>query len=138
MAVRVQRKRSRGWKMPENTVYVGRPSLFGNPFDVRRWGREVAIRLFRNTATGFWSPDEVPAGQSVEIAYQEHMEFLDQLTRAGYKQVDALYAIRSQLRGKNLACWCPLDQPCHADVLLELANGSVVRDSGIDPDLRER
>lgn len=28
-----------------------------------------------------------------------------------------------QLRGKDLACWCPLDQPCHADVLLELANG---------------
>jgi hypothetical protein len=27
------------------------------------------------------------------------------------------------LRGKDLACWCPLDQPCHADVLLELANG---------------
>ncbi|MDT7935250.1 MAG: DUF4326 domain-containing protein [Sphingomonadaceae bacterium] len=27
------------------------------------------------------------------------------------------------LRCKNLACWCPLDQPCHADVLLELANG---------------
>lgn len=30
--------------------------------------------------------------------------------------------IRSELRGKDLACWCPLDQPCHADVLLELAN----------------
>lgn len=27
-----------------------------------------------------------------------------------------------RLRGKNLACWCPLDQPCHADVLLKLAN----------------
>lgn len=26
------------------------------------------------------------------------------------------------LKGKNLACWCPLDQPCHADVLLKLAN----------------
>lgn len=27
-----------------------------------------------------------------------------------------------ELRGKNLACWCPLNQPCHADVLLKLAN----------------
>lgn len=27
-----------------------------------------------------------------------------------------------ELRGKSLACWCPLDKPCHADVLLELAN----------------
>ena len=32
------------------------------------------------------------------------------------------------LRGKNLACWCPLDQPCHADVLLELANEDMVKE----------
>jgi len=30
--------------------------------------------------------------------------------------------IRAELAGKDLACWCPLDQPCHADVLIELAN----------------
>ncbi len=30
--------------------------------------------------------------------------------------------VRRELRGKNLACWCPSDQPCHADVLLEVAN----------------
>ena len=30
--------------------------------------------------------------------------------------------VREELAGRNLACWCPLDQPCHADVLLELAN----------------
>ena len=29
----------------------------------------------------------------------------------------------AELRGKDLCCWCPLDQPCHADVLLEIANG---------------
>jgi hypothetical protein len=33
-----------------------------------------------------------------------------------------LERMRQQLGGKNLACWCPIDQPCHADVLLELAN----------------
>jgi hypothetical protein len=33
-----------------------------------------------------------------------------------------LLAALSELRAKDLACWCPLDQPCHADVLLELAN----------------
>jgi len=27
-----------------------------------------------------------------------------------------------ELRGKDLVCWCPLDQPCHADILLDLAN----------------
>lgn len=34
-----------------------------------------------------------------------------------------LAEVYAELRGKNLACWCPLDQPCHADVLLEVANG---------------
>lgn len=34
----------------------------------------------------------------------------------------------AKLRGKNLACWCPLDQPCHADVLLELANREVAHE----------
>jgi hypothetical protein len=29
---------------------------------------------------------------------------------------------RRDLKGKNLACWCPLDQPCHADILLRIAN----------------
>ena len=37
----------------------------------------------------------------------------------------ALLAELSELKGKDLACWCPLDQPCHADVLLELANAAV-------------
>ena len=31
--------------------------------------------------------------------------------------------IRAELKGKDLACWCPLDQHCHADVLLRIANG---------------
>ncbi len=35
---------------------------------------------------------------------------------------DLRIAARRDLRGKNLCCWCPLDAPCHADVLLEVAN----------------
>lgn len=30
--------------------------------------------------------------------------------------------VRQALAGRDLACWCPLDQPCHADVLLAIAN----------------
>ncbi|MDI9901324.1 DUF4326 domain-containing protein [Rhodococcus sp. IEGM 1409] len=37
----------------------------------------------------------------------------------------SLAEIRAELAGKDLACWCPIDEPCHADVLLEIANGSV-------------
>jgi hypothetical protein len=31
--------------------------------------------------------------------------------------------VRRELAGKHLACWCKLDEPCHADVLLKVANG---------------
>ena len=89
---RIQRKRTKGWKMPPNTVYVGRPTIFGNPYLVNRggWDRREAFELFRlfmsQTSTGF---------------------IRDRL---------------KELRGKDLACWCPLDQPCHADILLAIAN----------------
>jgi hypothetical protein len=86
--IRIQRKRSKGWKMPENTVYVGRPTKWGNPFSVSAsMSRWTAVNEFRRTIT----------------RTKTSRDF-------------------AELRGKNLACWCPLDQPCHADVLLEIAN----------------
>jgi hypothetical protein len=93
MPKRIQRKRTKGWKMPENTVYVGRPTKWGNPYLVNEGGftRQAATELFR--------------------------KFIDRC--GGYTGLDP---IREELRGKDLACWCPLDQPCHADVLLEIAN----------------
>jgi len=90
--VRIQRKRTKGWRMPPNTVYVGRGSKWGNSFTVNDYGRETAVFLFRNYIGHPNSPH-------------------------GFKPEDVM-----ELRGKNLACWCPLDKPCHADVLLELAN----------------
>jgi hypothetical protein len=30
--------------------------------------------------------------------------------------------VRRELGGRDLACWCPPGEPCHADVLLEVAN----------------
>lgn len=72
--------------MPEGVVYVGRPSMWGNPFDKG-----------------------------------------DPLTLPKYEQFvkDSLYLQPHFLnppRGKDLACWCPVSSPCHADVLLRLAN----------------
>lgn len=84
---RIQRKRTKGWRMPPNTVYVGRPTKWGNPIN----------RIY--------SKDPIKN-------YREHILFT-----LKYCKYDL-----AELRGKNLACWCPLDQPCHADVLLELAN----------------
>jgi len=87
MATRVQRRRTRGWGMPENTIYVGRPSRWGNPYPVLTYGRQGSVERFRKYA-------------------------LDRLDREP-DWLDPLY-------GKDLACWCPLNLLCHADVLLEL------------------
>ena len=88
MPERIQRKRTKGWCMPPNTVYVGRPTMWGNRFTVvDGFTPEQAVEMYRKFI-GQVSPD----------------------------------FIRSRLKGMNLACWCPLDQPCHADVLLEIAN----------------
>lgn len=93
MPQRIQRKRTKGWKMPANTVYVGRPTEWGNPFKAPTndtMGRAYAVVQF----AGYCPPDS-PLAE----------------------------AARRILKGKNLACFCPEDQPCHADILLTLANG---------------
>ncbi|MFA6019775.1 MAG: DUF4326 domain-containing protein [Rhodospirillales bacterium] len=91
---RIQRKRTKGWKMPAGAIYVGRPTKWGNPYQAGQDGDGNPAYLVR--------------------LYREYLERPEQAVKAE--------EIKSELRGKNLACWCPLDQPCHADVLLELAN----------------
>lgn len=119
---RIQRKRVKGWRMPEGAVYVGRPTVWGNPFwHVQKFhGIDRSLRLYRELAQGFWTPSLVkdwPDGYVISV-YQDHQAWLKRLN--GHPSE----LIRSYLRGKDLACWCPLDQPCHADVLLEIANGA--------------
>ena len=98
MPVRIQLKRTKGWRMPPNTVNVTRRGKWGNPYDVAKYGREQAIEKYREGILG-----------------------QDLLSRRG-KKLARVGKDFSELRGKNLACFCRLDQPCHADVLLELAN----------------
>jgi hypothetical protein len=94
---RVRLSRKKGWTKPDNTVVVARPTMWGNPFVPGKDGipdRETAVAKFRAiTETPGWSIGQMTAE-----------------------------AVRLDLRGKNLACWCSLDGPCHADVLLEIAN----------------
>jgi len=100
--IRVQRRRTKGWRMPPNTVYVGRPSKWGNPFDWQRYGRDEAVWRFGRALI-------------LRARYQD-----DTGKHVGVRITQS--SVRSELRGKNLACWCPVDQPCHADVLLRVAN----------------
>lgn len=125
---RVQLQRTKGWRMPPNTVHVARPSILGNPFRVQR------------DSDGTWSVwyhpnpkvDSAPGPQFVSdghptkaAAITEAVDYYRSWATEGrnnYWRVQ-YFIDELPLRGKNLACWCPLDQPCHADVLLELANG---------------
>ena len=110
--------------MPEGSVYVGRPTCWGNPF------RAELI-------DGCWCVVSCDTGRPICKKYSE------QSARAGAVRLYRAYlendgtqpgAIRDEggamlverarveLRGRLLACWCPLDRPCHADVLAEMAN----------------
>lgn len=94
MPVRIQRKHTKGWKMPDGAIYVGRPSIWGNPWRKHRGCDDAAnaVRQYRG------------------------------LIIANQQSAERFRLPLHELRGKDLACWCPLNQPCHADVLLEIAN----------------
>lgn len=113
---RVQLRRTKGWRMPENTVNVARPGKWGNPYPVAVVGRERAIDLYRDELRGFFTPKKL-----ADLAEEDFRHVYGART-AWRKRGVTSHDVRRELAGKNLACWCPLDQPCHADVLLELAN----------------
>lgn len=100
---RVQLSRRPGWRMPPNTVKVARPSAWGNPFVVGKLDH----------ATGEVVADRAHAARLFDLRW-----FHNGADPMGVM----LEEVRRDLRGKNLACWCRLDQPCHADVLLKYAN----------------
>jgi hypothetical protein len=108
--VRLKRSRAKGSRLlsPNGLpiVCVSRPSKWGNPF--------VAVRKsLRGVACD--------ARQSRLASVAEFKrELLDASTKP--RLTFTVNDVRRELRGKNLACWCPLDEPCHADVLLEIAN----------------
>lgn len=117
---RIQRRGSKGWKMPGNTVYVGRPSKWGNPFKVSKLvSAAKCVRIYRAWLTGTFTEKSLERiiGQGVKCPAQP-LAILPYLLARGILREKA----RTELRGKNLACWCRLDRPCHADVLLEIAN----------------
>lgn len=108
MPKRIQRRRTKGWRMPDGAVYVGRGTQWGNPI---RIGTPNADDYMRGTR------EDAVAKYRYEIVQMN----------GGFVGFNRLW-VRKHLRGKDLACWCPLIDkdgnkvPCHADVLLELAN----------------
>lgn len=102
--VRVRLSRAKGWKMPPNTVKVDRTTKWGNPFVVGKSGGAYSAKVM-----------------NLRHAWQLYFSVAPQIERL---VLDA----QAELRGKNLACWCPHPEPyehdcCHAAVLIEIANG---------------
>lgn len=98
---RIQRQRTKGWRMPEGAIYVGRPTRWGNHYTV-----------------GLPNPEE--DGPSGPMSAETTVRLFAADVR-GWNH-DYLMRWLAPLRGHDLACWCRLSAPCHADVLLEMAN----------------
>jgi hypothetical protein len=98
MPKRIQLKRVKGWRMPEMAVKVARPGKWGNPYIVPEDGtREKVTRKFEES-------------------------LLSGTGRVKFTVED----VRRELIGRDLACFCDHSGPCHADVLLAVANGKAV------------
>jgi len=115
MPERIQRKRTAGWRMPAEAVYVGRPSKWGNPF-------RAGVPFCGPTLRTLHTPDQlvaqfrawITADELNPLMWDRHLITAHVALKAGLRW--------GLLTGKDLACWCPEGQPCHADVLLEIAN----------------
>ena len=106
MAERIRLSRARGWRLPPGAVSVARPGKWGNPFIVGRDGTRLqSVAMFAILADGF-----IDCGGRLSV--DEQLTLHRRIRRS-----------IGELQGRDLACWCALDGgPCHADVLLWLAN----------------
>ena len=91
---RIQLRRSKGWRKPAGAVVVARPSHWGNPFRFGVDGDRDGCVRRYRAAL---------LGGELGVTVDD---------------------VRRELAGRDLACWCPLDVACHADVLLEVANAA--------------
>lgn len=109
--------------MPEGAIYVGRPTRWGNPFTIVNTPRQGFVIFDDSTPesgrSGFIA--SFPTREEAVVAsikmFKKHIR-----TLRGDRKMLMSFAMSGTLRGHDLVCWCPLDQPCHADVLLALAN----------------
>lgn len=116
---RIQLRRTRGWRKPEGVVVVSRPSRWGNPYRVERVGPVWNVLHEGRTLAACDSLRQarVEAVQLFERDLASTLSGSD-----GHAAEDALRERLAALAGREVACWCPVGEPCHGDVLLTLAN----------------
>lgn len=123
--VRIQRRRTTGWKKPEGAVSVARPTRFGNPFVLAPAASQ------RGGLLDMWAVEykgrKLSRWDDIADARADATDRYARWIREP-EQADTRRLFRALLHGRDLMCWCPLVDdsgapvPCHADVLLELAN----------------
>lgn len=150
---RIQRKRTKGWRAPEGAVYVGRGTKWGNPFAVGKtqirmpalnggdWEHEGRLHKTSGQQNSFthphakgekprvtWHQIEDATPEQCVTLYREYLAGEGEHLGWTIKRFPAELrdAIRTELRGKTLMCWCAEGAPCHGDVLLALASGKDV------------
>ena len=107
MLERIQQKRVKGWRKPENTVIVSRPSKWGNPYTmcddiVPGTLPDEAHRMLRDMFTDWlFGVADTDWEQERRVWMLNHLD---------------------DLKGRSLACYCKEGYACHADVLLDCAN----------------
>lgn len=102
MPTRIQLRTRLGWRKAPSTVVVTAPTKWANPWQLGpSTTRDQAVDLYRRWLLGCMGDDF-------------------------WRQRQELLASLPELRGQDLACWCPLDMACHADVLLEIANAQLL------------
>ena len=125
---RIQLRRTAGWRLPANTIKVARPTRYGNPFvssEVHPSGKAEIILAsgIRQLVDAWWSAATVVDlydqwMRGAPVRDPSHASPVLLVRRELLPAVPDL----NPLRGRHLACWCAPDKPCHADVLLRMAN----------------
>jgi Domain of unknown function (DUF4326) len=112
--IRIQQKRTKDWKSPFGVIAVDRSTPWGNPYKAGiHCDHQHAVDCHRYLVVTGRRAATAPDALGDERAYHDFVK-----------------ANIHTLRGKSLMCWCSLDQPCHADVLLELANRPITPTAG--------
>lgn len=130
---RIQLKRTKGWRKPEGAIVVARPSRWGNPFKALPTAEAWSVFCRIPIGLDIWIERvgivsrEVALAEAIDLYRIRIVNWANDEFDADDPVAEAL----APLRGRDLACWCPLEDaagrrmPCHADVLLQMANPEV-------------
>lgn len=105
---RIQRKRTKGWRMPENAISITRPGKYGNPFKIGKEVDDKWMEFFdRIDFHSFFVKGYVPDREDSIYLFEKYvLPTLD----------------LSKIKDKDIACFCRLDQECHGDTIIRKIN----------------